>query len=119
MQPPSISSLALLALSGVFQVTPIVSSAQQYAGEKIESDLRDVDGAELAFFKIADPAGGDRQLTLLNYYSHNTTGDRIVENDVKRAVIFIHGLHRHPHDFIEKVRPSCAIPQRQLLLPWR
>lgn len=109
MQRLSLPSLALLAISSILQTPSLLASAQQYAGEKIESSLGAVNGAELAFFKIADPAGGNRKLTLMNYYTHNSTGDRIVETDVKRAVIFIHGLHRHPHDFIQKVSlPSLA-----------
>lgn len=56
-------------------------------------------GAEVAFFKIADPSGFNDELTLVNYYSHGTDGNRIVESKIQRVVIVIPGLLRDCNNY--------------------
>ncbi|QIW97506.1 hypothetical protein AMS68_003024 [Peltaster fructicola] len=70
--------------------------AQQYMGDFINNSLPIVPGAEITFFRIPDPAGKNKNLTLINYYSHGTDGNRIVESKIQRAIIVIHGLNRDP-----------------------
>lgn len=72
------------------------ASAQQYAGDEIRNGLPEVPGAEISFFRIADPAGINQHLTLTNYYALQQTGERIVPEDVQRALILVHGLDRNP-----------------------
>lgn len=84
----------LLALAGV----PF-TFAQQYAGDIISAFLPTIAGAEVAFFKIPDTTGENDNLTLINYYSHRSDGSRIVETDIKRAVIVLHGLLRDPWNY--------------------
>jgi hypothetical protein len=81
-------SLALVSASLV--------SAQQYAGDVIPGTLPPVANSEIAFWKIADPNGGDANLTLINYASLNTQGQRPDQSKIQRAVIPIHGLLRDP-----------------------
>ena len=78
--------------------TPIVL-AQQYAGDVISANLPTTANAEVAFFKIDDPSGKNNNLTLINYYSHGTDGNRIVESKIQRAVIVLHGLLRDPWNY--------------------
>ena len=73
--------------------------AQQYAGDTISANLPTIDNAEVAFFKIDDPSGKNDALTLINYYSHGTDGNRIVESKIQRAVIVLHGLLRDPWNY--------------------
>lgn len=72
------------------------SLAQQYAGDVISAFLPTIPGAEVAFFKIPGDLDG---LTLINYYSHRSDGSRIIEGDIKRAVIVLHGLLRDPWNY--------------------
>lgn len=80
------------------------SSQQQYAGDVIPHNLPDVPGAEIAFFRIPNPAGpvleNQQQLTLTNYYSLQEDGERIVPEEIQRAVIIVHGLHRNPGHYM-------------------
>lgn len=76
------------------------ASAQQYAGDTISAYLPTISGAEVAFFKVPDPTGANNNLTLINYYAHGTNGGRIVESNIKRAVITLHGLLRDPWNYI-------------------
>jgi hypothetical protein len=85
---------SIFALAGVSAVF-----AQQYAGDIISAFLPTIDGAEVAFFKIPDTTGANNNLTLVNYYSHRSDGSRIVESDIKRAVIVLHGLLRDPWNY--------------------
>ena len=78
--------------------TPIVL-AQQYAGDVISANLPTTANAEVAFFKIDDPSGKNNNLTLINYYSHGTDGNRLVESKIQRAVIVLHGLLRDPWNY--------------------
>ena len=96
-----------MRLTGVFETLGVVfatvASAQQYAGEVIQTSLRNVPGAEVAYVKI--PGVQDRNkkkaanLTLINYYSHGKDGKRLVESKVQRAIIIIHGLNRDPDTY--------------------
>lgn len=81
-----------------------LSLAQQYAGDFINNSLPIVPGAEITYFRIPDPAGKNNNLTLINYYSYNSTGQRIVESKIQRAVIVIHGLNRDPGTYESNVR---------------
>lgn len=81
------------------------SSAQQYAGDFVNNSLPQVPGAEITYFRIPDPAGKNNNLTLINYYSWNSTGQRIVESKIQRAVIVIHGLNRDPGTYESNVCP--------------
>lgn len=89
----------------VLLFTPI-AFAQQYAGDIISADLPTLAGTEVAFFKIDDPSGKNNNLTLINYYSHGTDGNRIVESNIQRAVIVLHGLLRDPWNYENDVRLS-------------
>lgn len=50
------------------------SLAQQYAGDVIPNTLPTVPGAEIAFFRINDPSGKNKNLTLTNYYTRQLGG---------------------------------------------
>ena len=92
-------SPATLALASASLVT-----AQQYAGDVIPGTLPEVANSEVAFWKIKDPKGGDANLTLINYASLNTTGQRPDQSKIQRAVIPIHGLLRDPWNYQNDVR---------------
>ena len=83
-----------------------VAKAQQYAGDTISAYLPTIDNAEVAFFKIPDPNGENDNLTLINYYSHGTDGNRIVESKIQRVVIVLHGLLRDPWNYENDVSPA-------------
>jgi len=83
--------------------------AQQYAGDVIQNSLPSVPGSELVYFKIKEPTGKTPKaynLTLTNYQSLQTNGQRIVPSQMQRAVIIIHGLDRDPGTYISNVRVS-------------
>ncbi|KAI5359257.1 Putative carbohydrate-binding WSC, alpha/Beta hydrolase [Septoria linicola] len=86
--------------------------AQQYQGDIISASLPTVPGAEVAFFKIADPSGQNDDVTLVNYYSHGTDGGRIVESKIQRAVIVIAGLQRdcnnYENDMLNSLKVATA-----------
>lgn len=71
-------------------------AAQQYVGDFINNSLPYVPGAEITYFRIPDPSGKNKNLTLVNYYSHGKDGQRIAEANVQRAIIVIHGLNQDP-----------------------
>jgi len=80
--------------------------AQQYAGDVIPNSLGSVPGSELVYFKIKEPNGKTPKaynLTLTNYQSLQTNGQRIVPSQIQRAVIIIHGLDRDPGTYISNV----------------
>ncbi|KAK3720085.1 hypothetical protein LTR37_003908, partial [Vermiconidia calcicola] len=58
--------------------------------------LPNVPGSELTYFRINDPSGKNNNLTLINYYSHQADGQRLVASQIKRAVEIIHGLNSDP-----------------------
>lgn len=88
-----IAASYLLALFGVS------ASAQQYAGDTISGTLPEKDGSEIAYFRISDPSGANDQLTLINYYSHDSNGQRLQESAVERAVIMMFGMNRNAADY--------------------
>lgn len=87
------SSTLLVALSAT------IATAQQYAGDTISAYLPTISGAEVAFFRVPDSNGENNNLTLINYYSHGSDGNRIKESNIKRAVIVLHGLLRDPQAY--------------------
>ena len=102
-------ALLFLALCSLF-----FTAAQQYAGDIISAYLPTISDAEVAFFRIPDPSRANNNLTLINYYSHGSNGNRIVESNIERAVIVIHGLLRDPWNYENDVRDlpmlvSCVI----------
>lgn len=88
----------------LFALGASLATAQQYAGDTISGYLPTIERAEVAFFRIPDPEDINNHLTLINYYSHGTDGNRIVESNIKRAVIVIHGLLRDPWNYENDVR---------------
>lgn len=84
------------------------SLAQQYAGDVIPNSLPGVPGAEIAFFRINDPSGKNNNLTLTNYYTRQNNGKRIVESEIQRAVVIIHGLNRDPGTYASNMMSALA-----------
>lgn len=97
----SLSALALASASLV--------AAQQYEGDVIPGTLPEVANSEVAYWKIKDPEGGDANLTLINYASLNTQGQRPDQSKIQRAVIPIHGLLRDPWGYQNDVRVQTLI----------
>jgi len=93
-------SLSLFVASLFFV---LLVSAQQYAGDVIPNSLPGVPGSELVYFRIKDPAGLNNNLTLTNYQSKQTNGNRLVPSQVERVVIVIHGLNRDPGTYMSNV----------------
>lgn len=99
----SSASLALTAASLV--------AAQQYEGDVIPGTLPEVLNSEVAFWKIKDPTSSNANLTLINYASLNTQGQRPDNSKIQRAVLSIHGLLRDPWNYENDVRlPRCTLP---------
>ncbi|KAI5263007.1 hypothetical protein E4T47_09141 [Aureobasidium subglaciale] len=74
-------------------------SAQQYAGEVIPGGLPpSIGGAELSFWNIVDKKS--RNVTLVNYSSLNSSGQRLSNTKVQRVIVIIHGLNRDPLNYI-------------------
>jgi len=96
----SFSAFRSLALFGASAL------AQQYAGEAIQNSLPAVAGAELAYFRISDPAGANTA-TLLNYQSLGSDGQRLKEANVERAVIMVHGQRRDADVYASYVSLLC------------
>ncbi|ETS86981.1 hypothetical protein PFICI_00809 [Pestalotiopsis fici W106-1] len=84
------------------------SFAQQYAGDSINSSLPSVPGSEIAYFRIKDPSGANNNLTLINYYSHGKSGKRLVESNVQRAVVIVHGLNRDPGTYMSNMLSALS-----------
>lgn len=86
-----------------------VTQAQQYAGDIIPNSLPVVPGSEITYFRINDPSGKNKNLTLTNYYSHGkNTAKRLVEANIQRAVIIIHGLNRDPGTYMSNMLSALA-----------
>ena len=99
----------LTALGALFAAT---TSAQQFAGDVIETNLPNVPGAEIAFFKIPGVQDSNSKksanLTLINYMSYGSNGKRLVESNVQRAVIIVHGLNRDPGTYESNMLSALA-----------
>ncbi|KAM0723006.1 hypothetical protein Q7P37_001204 [Cladosporium fusiforme] len=76
-----------------------LAAAQQYEGDSIPGTLPTVDNAEVAYWKIRDPSGDGNNLTLINYASLDTQGQRPDNANIQRAVFSIHGLLRDPWNY--------------------
>lgn len=98
MFSPLLGALCL----GLASLSP-VALAQQYAGDVIPNSLPGVPGAELAYFRVADPKGKNNALTLINYQSLQRDGSRLVPGKIQRAVIIIHGLNRDPGTYMSNM----------------
>jgi hypothetical protein len=87
----------LTALGALFAT---IASAQQFAGEVIDTNLPNIPGSEIAYFKIPGVQDSNSKksanLTLINYMSYGSNGKRLIGSKVQRAVIIIHGLNRDP-----------------------
>lgn len=88
------------------------AAAQQYEGDVIPGTLPTVDNAEVAYWKIADPTDQNANLTLINYASLNTQGQRPDNSKIQRAVLSIHGLLRDPWNYendVRSLRPMSVV----------
>jgi hypothetical protein len=85
----SFSAFCSFALFGASVV------AQQYAGDYIPGSLPQRSGSE-----ISDPSGANDHLTLINYYSLGSNGQRIQPSNVQRAVIMMSGQRRDADQYI-------------------
>lgn len=83
-------------------------SAQQYAGDAINTTLPSVPGSEITYFRINDPSGNNKNLTLVNYYSHGKSNQRLVESKVQRAVVIVHGLNRDPGTYMSNMLSALS-----------
>ena len=90
----------LPAVAGLAGLLSGIANAQQYAGDVIPNKLPKVNGAELAYFHIGDPAKKNNNLTLINYYSLQADGSRVDPTQLQRAVIVLCGNRRDPYDYI-------------------
>lgn len=73
-----------------------------YQGTKFTTDIKPShELSELTFFKIRDPAGGDAcpDLSLAAFQSLNTTKGRPVNEEVKRAIVVLHGAVNDPWNY--------------------
>lgn len=87
-------------LSGLFLSLLSVSWAQQFQGDVVSGTLPSQDGSEVAYFKIDDPSGANDHLTLVNYQSLGSDGQRLNNQNVERAVIMMAGLFRDAGDYM-------------------
>jgi len=104
------------------------SSGQQFAGDVIPNNLPTVGNSEIAFWRIKDPAGKAKRLTLINYFSMTSKNVRLDPTRVKRAVIFVHGLNRDPSTYMSQLLsalvqatpgdPSISFDSVQLIAPY-
>lgn len=76
-----------------------VAFAQQHEGTTVSANLPQTSGAEVSFFKIQNPTGGNASLSLINYQSLAANGERLNNENVKRGIIVIHGLLRDPWNY--------------------
>lgn len=82
--------------------------AQQYAGETISGYMPETNGAEVAFFRISDPAGSGFA-TLVNYNSLGSDGQRLKPSNIQRAVIMMAGQRRDADQYITYVSTHLAL----------
>ena len=96
--------MRLLAFLYLTSYALLSTTAQQYAGDIVSGYLPTIERAQVAFFRIPDPAGVNNNLTLINYYSFGRNGAPIVNNNIQRALITIHGLLGDPWNYMNDVR---------------
>ncbi|PSK50339.1 Kremen protein 1 [Elsinoe australis] len=99
-------TLSASILAGLSLIQPI--TAQQFAGDVIPNKMPTVPGSELAYWRVTDPAGKNNALTLINYWSQNGNGQRLVNSDVQRGVIIIHGLNRDPGTYMSNMLSALS-----------
>lgn len=105
--PSVMRSLAAVAALAAAFVN--ITRAQQYAGDVIPNSLSTVPGSEITYFRINDPSGKNKNLTLTNYYSHGKIATkRLVEANVQRAVVIVHGLNRDPGTYMSNMLSALA-----------
>lgn len=105
--------MSLYALS-TLALFSACSWAQQYAGDTISGYLPTVPNAEVAYFRINDPSSVNDHLTLINYQSLGSNGQRLQESNIQRAVIMMSGQRRDADVYIGYV---SSIPQESLHFP--
>ena len=103
MQLPTF--VALLAFVFAYALP---ASAQQYLGDVIPNSLPGVPGSEITYFRIKDTLNKNKNLTLINYYSHQLDDQRIVESQIQRAVVIIHGMNRDPGTYESNMMSALA-----------
>lgn len=97
----------MAVLSTLFLSLLSVSWAQQFQGDTVSGTLPSQDGSEVSYFRINDPSGDNDRLTLINYQSLDSNGQRLQNNNVERAVIMMNGLFRDAGDYMNHV--SCHV----------
>lgn len=98
--------MSLYALS-TLALFSACSWAQQYAGDTISGYLPTVPNAEVAYFRISDPSSVNDRLTLINYQSLGSNGQRLQESNIQRAVIMMSGQRRDADVYIGYVSLLC------------
>ena len=98
-----LGGLVTLILSAL---TPEVARAQQFQGSVIPNSLPTVPGSELTFWNIPD--ANNKSTTLINYSSLTTSGARLTPSNIKRVVIFIHGLQRDGSTYMSNMLSAIS-----------
>lgn len=100
------------SLKALLLLVPVLCQlvlAQQYAGDVINNTLPGVPGSEISYFKITDPAGKAKNLTLINYMSlQQNPSARLVPSQVQRAIIVVHGLNRDPGTYMSNMLSALS-----------
>ncbi|EOD44816.1 putative carbohydrate-binding wsc protein [Neofusicoccum parvum UCRNP2] len=96
---------ALLSAQALLSIASL-SNAQQYVGATINTGLPAVPGSEITYFNIKD--ANNKNTTLINYMSLNSTSQRPNPKLLKRAVIVIHGLNRDPGTYMSNMLSALS-----------
>lgn len=83
-----------------------VARAQQFQGSIIPNSLPSVPGAELTYWNIPD--ANNKSTTLINYSSLTASGARLAPANIKRVVIFIHGLQRDASTYMSNMLSAVS-----------
>lgn len=107
-------------------LTSMRTAAQQFQGSFIYNSLTTFPGAEITFWNILD--AHNKNTTLINYSSFNSTNERLPPANVKRVVIFIHGLNRDPWNYMSNmlsalrqtnaINSSVSLDNVQIVCPY-
>ena len=89
-----------------------LAAAQQHSGDTIPNTLPAISGAEIAYWRITDPSGKNDHLTLINYYSLQANGARVVPSQLQRAVIVLAGDNNNTGVFMTWALESRASAQK-------